>query len=267
MFSLSGKVVVVTGGGRGIGRGIALACAKAGATVAITGRSAEPLEETARCISEMGGEVLVVRGDLTSQAAIDEIVERTTARYGAIGGWVNNAGSANADDVGPMLETSEGQWDRVVDLNLKWTFFAMQAAARAMAGTGGSIVNLSSRSGSQPCPPTAHYGAAKAGVDSLTATAAVEWGHLGIRVNAIAPGVVLTENSQTMSNPGRRRRQVETVPLQRLGVVDDVAPLAVFLLSDEASWISGAVIPVTGGSRIPIGLLTYLHHKNKDIEA
>src|SRR3546814_3383950 len=118
-----------------------------------------------------------------------------------------------------MLDIDEGQWDRVVDLNLKWTFFAMQAAARAMAARGGSIVNLSSRSGSQPCPPTAHYGAAKAGVDSLTATAAVEWGHLGIRVNAIAPGVVLTENSKTMADPGRRRRQVETVPLQRLGVV------------------------------------------------
>lgn len=266
MFSLKGKTVVVTGGGRGIGRGIARACAKAGANVVITGRTPEPLEETARELAALGADHLLVPGDIMSRAGLDAIVERTTDRFGAIDGWVNNAGSALAGDVGPMLGIDEGQWDRVVDLNLKWTFFAMQAAARAMAASGGSIVNLSSRSGSQPCPPTAHYGAAKAGVDSLTATAAVEWGHLGIRVNAIAPGVVLTENSTTMADPARRRRQVETVPLQRLGVVDDVGPLAVYFLSDESSWVSGTVVPVNGGSRIPIGLLTYLHHRNKDIE-
>jgi 3-oxoacyl-[acyl-carrier protein] reductase len=266
MFSLEGKTVVVTGGGRGIGRGIARACAKAGAAVVITGRGAEPLADTAAELARLGAECLVIQGDICSMAAIEQIVQRTTERFGRIDGWVNNAGSASASDVGPMLELDEGQFDRVVDLNLKWTFFAMQAAAKAMAGHGGSIVNISSRSGSQPCPSTAQYGAAKAGVDNLTATAAVEWGHLGIRVNAIAPGVVLTENSGSMTNPARRKRQVETVPLQRLGVVDDVGPMAVYFLADESAWVSGTVVPVTGGSRIPVGLLTYLHHKNKDIE-
>lgn len=265
MFSLEGKTIVVTGGGRGIGRGIARACAQAGANVVITGRTPGPLEETARELAALGVGHLVVRGDIMAQAGIDAIVARAQDRFGAIDGWVNNAGSASPGDVGPMLGIDEGQWDRVVDLNLKWTFFAMQAAAKAMAGRGGSIVNLSSRSGSQPCPPTAHYGAAKAGIDSLTATAAVEWGHLGIRVNAIAPGVVLTENSKTMADPARRKRQVETVPLQRVGVVDDVGPLAVYFLSDASAWVSGTVVPVNGGSRIPIGLLTYLHHKNKDV--
>src|SRR3546814_20380876 len=110
----------------------------------------------------------------------------------------------------------------------------MQAAARAMAARGGSIVNLSSRSGSQPCPPTAHYGAAKAGVDSLTATAAVEWGHLGIRVNAIAPGVVLNENSKTKADPGRRRRQVETEPLEMLGVVEAGGPVGRDMVYDKS---------------------------------
>jgi NAD(P)-dependent dehydrogenase (short-subunit alcohol dehydrogenase family) len=265
MFSLKGRTVVVTGGGRGIGRGIARACGRAGAHVVITGRTLAPLRETGAELAALGADHLLVPGDIMSMAGLDEIVAKATERFGAIDGWVNNAGSANAGDVGPMLGIDEGQWDRVVDLNLKWTFFAMQAAARAMAGRGGSIVNLSSRSGSQPCPPTAHYGAAKAGVDSLTATAAVEWGHLGIRVNAIAPGVVVTEGSATMADPKRRKRQVETVPLQRLGVVDDVGPLAVYFLSDESSWVSGTVVPINGGSRIPIGLLTYLHHKNKDI--
>src|SRR3546814_11541226 len=148
-------------------------------------------------------------------SGIDAIVAKAQARFGAIDGWVNNAGSAHPDDVGPMLDIDEGQWDRVVDLNLKWTFFAMQAAARAMAARGGSIVNLSSRSGSQPCPPTAHYGAATAGVDSLTAPAAVEWGHPGIRVNATAPGPVLTENSTTTDEPRPRRAPGHTAPPAR----------------------------------------------------
>src|SRR5690606_9065294 len=132
MFSLEGKTIVVTGGGRGIGRGIARACAQAGANVVITGRTPGPLEETARELAALGAGHLVVRGDIMAQAGVDAIVARTHDRFGAIDGWVNNAGSASPGDVGPMLDIDEGQWDRVVDLNLKWTFFAMQAAAKAM---------------------------------------------------------------------------------------------------------------------------------------
>ena len=266
MFSLDGKTVVITGGGRGIGRGIARACAVAGAAVVITGRSVDVLETTRAELEGLGAQCLVIAGDIMSHAGIAEVVTRTIERFGRIDGWVNNAGSAAPGDVGPLIDLAEDQWDRVVDLNLKWTFFAMQAAARAMRVSGGSIVNISSRSGSQPCPMTGQYGAAKAGIDNLTATAAVEWGHLAIRVNAIAPGVVLTESSSSMENPSRRKRQIQTVPLQRLGVVDDVGPLAVYFLADESSWTSGTVVPVTGGSRIPVGVLTYLHHRNKDLE-
>ncbi|MCH7553926.1 MAG: SDR family oxidoreductase, partial [Chloroflexi bacterium] len=129
---------------------------------------------------------------------------------------------------------------------------------------GGTIINITSRSGSQPSPNTGQYSAAKAGVENLTATMAVEWGHLGIRVNAVAPGVVLTEANSgpggTMSRPSRVRRQIETIPLRRLGTVEDAGALCVFLASDEASWITGETIQLTGGSRIPVGLLTYLHH-------
>jgi NAD(P)-dependent dehydrogenase (short-subunit alcohol dehydrogenase family) len=162
---------------------------------------------------------------------------------------------------------TEAQWDAVVDLNLKWTFFACQAAARSMAATGGgSIINISSRSGSYPCPNTGQYGAAKAGIDNLTATMAAEWGHLGIRVNAVAPGVVVTETNESRMTPSRRRRQVETVPLQRLGTPDDIGPLCAFLASAEASWQTGTVVQVNGGSPIPIGYLTYLHHVNSALE-
>jgi NAD(P)-dependent dehydrogenase (short-subunit alcohol dehydrogenase family) len=124
---------------------------------------------------------------------------------------------------------------------------------------GGSIINITSRSGSQPNPMTGQYGAAKAGVDNLTGTMAVEWGHLGIRVNAIAPGLVLTEdNAEFMSGP-RAQKQIDVVPLGRLGTPDDIGPLCVYLASDEAAWISGVVIQANGASRIPFGYLAYLH--------
>jgi len=264
MFSLEGKAVVVTGGGRGIGRGISLAMAQAGADVVLTGRTPETLEAVAGQIRAMGRRAVPIASDITKPADIDRITRTALAEFGYIHGWVNNAGSANSSDVGPLLDMREDQWDAVVDLNLKWTFFAMQAAARAMT-RGGSIVNISSRSGSQPCPMTGQYGAAKAGVENLTATAAVEWGHLGIRVNAIAPGVIPVETSKSMTSESRRRRQVETVPLQRLGRIEDVGPLAVYFVADESSWTSGTVVQVTGGSRIPVGLLTYLHKVNRDV--
>lgn len=266
MFSLADKTVVVTGGGRGIGRGISLAMARAGARVVVAGRSPAPLHATVAEIEQLGGVALAVPGDITRREDVAALVRAAEAFGGYIDGWVNNAGSADPDDVGALLDIDVDQWDRVVDLNFKWTFFAAQAAARAMT-RGGSIINITSRTGSQPCPMTGHYGAAKAGVESLTATMAVEWGHLGIRVNAIAPGVVLTESSASMTTDSRRKRQIETVPLRRLGTVDDIGPLAVYFAADESSWTSGTVVQVTGGSRLPVGLLSYLHKVNRAADA
>ena len=269
LFDLSGKTIVVTGGGRGIGRGIVRALARANANIVISGRGQGPLAETAEEVAAIGAPAIVVPADITSMADLERLAATALERFGAIDGWVNNAGSASPSDVGPLICIDERQWDAVVDLNFKWTFFACQIAAKAMT-RGGSIVNVTSRSASQPNPNTGQYGAAKAGVENLTATMAVEWGHMGIRVNAIAPGVVLTEQSTTqgsMKSESRRQRQIDTVPLRRLGVVDDVGPLAVYLVSDEASWISGAIIPVNGGSRVPVGYLSYLHHVNERMRA
>lgn len=266
MFSLSGKTVVVTGGGRGIGRGISLAMAEAGANVVLAGRSEGPLNATAAEAEALGAQALPVVADITSQAGLDALMAAAQQRFGYVHAWVNNAGSANDGDVGPLLGLDEGQWDRVVDLNMKWTFFACQVAARAMT-RGGSIINITSRTASQPCPNTGQYGAAKAAVESLTSTMAVEWGHLQIRVNAIAPGVVLTERSSSMAKESTRRRQIETVPLRRLGRVEDVGPLAVYFAADESEWVSGTVVQVTGGSRIPVGTLSYLHHISRRMEA
>lgn len=262
MFSLAGKTVVVTGGGRGIGRGISLAAARCGANVVVAGRSEAVLAAMRTEMHELGVQTHAVTADITRAEDIARIVAEAQHRFGSIEGWVNNAGSADPSDIGPLLDVREDQWDRVVDLNLKWTFFAAQAAARAMRH-GGSIVNITSRSASHPNPHTGHYGAAKAAVENLTLTMAAEWGHLGIRVNAIAPGVVMTDELvKVLNTEARIRRQVETVPLQRLGTPDDIGPLCAYLLSDEASWTTGALIAVHGGSPVPMGYLSYLHKVN-----
>jgi NAD(P)-dependent dehydrogenase (short-subunit alcohol dehydrogenase family) len=262
MFDLAGKTAVVTGGGRGVGRGITMALATAGANVVVAGRTLEPLETAAEQARELGVSVVPVAADITVRADLDRLVAASLQLTGSLDCWINNAGSARPQDVGPLISLREDQWDAVQDLNLKWSFFACQAAARTMSG-GGSIINISSRSGSQPNPMTGQYGAAKAALENLTATMAVEWGHLGIRVNAVAPGLVLTPESLasgSMSRPSRVARQIEMIPLRRLGEVQDIGAVCAFLASDEAAWISGETIQVTGGSRIPVGYMSYMHH-------
>lgn len=267
LFSLAGKTVVVTGGGKGIGRGIAEAMARCGANVVIGGRDGVALEATAAALRAMGAPALAVPGDITHAADRQRLIAATVEHFGGLDGWVNNAGSASPSDVGPLDGIGEAQWDRVVDLNLKAAFFAAQAAAQAM-NRGGAIVNITSRSASYPNPGTGHYGAAKAALENLTRTMAAEWGHRGIRVNAVAPGVVMTEElARTINTPERIRRQVETVPLQRLGRPEDVGPLCAYLVSDAAAWTSGSVIGVNGGSFVPMGYLSYLHKVHRDTAA
>lgn len=268
MFNLSGKCAVVTGGGRGIGRGISMALAAAGADVILTGRSAAPLEETAAMIAATGGRAVAVPADITDMLVPYQLAESALAEFGRLDIWVNNAGSAARGDVGALIDLDEGQWDRVVELNMKSAFFAAQAAARVMRENGGgSIINITSRSGSHPNPMTGQYGAAKAGLENLTMTMAVEWGHMGVRVNAVAPGVVVTEETMAMLSGDRAQKQVDTVPMGRLGQPHDIAAACVYLASDEAQWVSGITIPVNGGSRISVGYLAYLRRVAKTMSA
>src|SRR5215218_9026164 len=213
MFDLTGKIAVVTGGGRGIGRGIVRAMAQAGATLVVAGRAPGPLEEAVEEARALGARARAVPTDVTKPGDIDALV-RAALDEGGLDCWINNAGSANPEDVGPLIDMTEAQFDAVVDLNLKWTFFAAQAAARAMTN-GGSIINISSRSGSKPAPMTGQYGAAKAGIESLTGAMAVEWGHLGIRVNAIASRVVVTETSDEHMTASRWYRQIQSGAARR----------------------------------------------------
>ena len=158
MFDLTGKCAVVTGGGRGIGRGISLALAAAGADLFVTGRSSAMLEATVAQIRAAGGRAVAMPADITDMAVPGSLAERALAEFGRLDVWVNNAGSAAREDVGALIDLNEGQWDRVVDLNMKSAFFGAQAAARAMRGRGGgSIINITSRSGSHPNPMTGQY--------------------------------------------------------------------------------------------------------------
>lgn len=265
MFDLTGKTAVVTGGGRGIGRGITRALARAGANLIVAGRTREPLHDAVAEAEGLGVRAVAVAADITQAKDRARLAEAAQDEFGGLDIWVNNAGGARSTDVAELMDLTEEQWDTVLNLNAKATMFACQTAARAMRN-GGSIINISSRSGSRPNPRTGPYGAAKAAVDNLTSTMAVEWGHLGIRVNAIAPGVVLTQNNTSeqgsMSNERRQARQIEVVPLRRLGTPDDIGPLCVYLASDEASWITGQVILAEGGSILPVGYLSYLRHVN-----
>ncbi len=264
MFDLSGKCAVVTGGGRGIGKGISCALAAAGANVVLSGRAAAPLNETAADIAAAGGRAVAAPGDITDLTVPGMLVERALEEFGRMDIWINNAGSAAREDVGALLDLDEAQWDRVVNLNMKSAFFAAQAAAKAMSRRdGGSIINITSRSGSHPNPMTGHYGAAKAGMENLTMTMAVEWGHMGIRVNAVAPGVVVTEETMAVLSGDRSQKQIDTVPMGRLGRPHDIASACVYLASDEAEWVSGITLPVNGGSRIAIGYLAYLRRVAK----
>jgi 3-oxoacyl-[acyl-carrier protein] reductase len=247
MFSLEGKTAVVTGGGRGIGAGIARCLGQAGARVVLTGRTREPLEAVA---AEIGPETLVVVADVKEPADIDRIVSESVEVRGYIDCWVNNAGLGDLGDLGLLIDLDEGKWDRIVDLNLKWNFFAAQAAARTMS-RGGSIVNIASRAATRPTPYGGHYGAAKAGIAALTAAMALEWGQLGIRVNAVSPGDIETERVP-------RGDDVASIPLRRFGTPEDVGAVCVFLASDEARWITGENINVNGGAEVASSYFKFL---------
>jgi NAD(P)-dependent dehydrogenase (short-subunit alcohol dehydrogenase family) len=224
--------------------------ARAGANVVVVGRTAEPLERMAMQVRDLGPQALVVVADITAMDDIERVVSETLAAFGYIDCWVNNAGLAELTDLKPLLDIDEGAWDRVVDLNLKWNFFAAQAAARSMT-RGGTIVNIASRAATRPTPNAGHYGAAKAGIAALTAAMALEWGHLGIRVNAVSPGDVETEKVP-------RGRDLTSLPLRRYGQPEDVGAACVFLASDEAAWVTGENINVNGGAEVASSYLRFL---------
>jgi len=244
LFDLTGRVAVVTGANTGIGQGIAVALAQAGADVALVGRS--PADETAGRIAAAGRRAIQVRADLSTMAPVQEVVDRTLAELGGLDILVNNAGIIRRADA---VDFSEEDWDAVVDTNLKSVFFLCQAAGRHMIARGrGKIVNIASMLSFQGGIRVPSYTASKSGVAGLTKLLANEWAAKGVNVNAIAPGYIATSNTAALQADETRNRQiVERIPAGRWGAASDLGGAAVFLASGASDYVNGHILAVDGG--------------------
>jgi len=249
---LTDQVAVVTGGGAGIGRGIARGLAAFGARVAVWERTGETAASAAE---EIGGLGLTV--DVRDSAQVDDALERTVHELGPVRILVNNAGGVFNS---PLLDTTENGWDALYRSNLRHVLLCTQRVARVMvgAGHGGSIISVTSIEGVRAAPGYAAYAAAKAGVINYTKTAALELAPHRIRVNALAPDITMTEGLAAIAPPeSSAERFGLTVPMGRAGHVDEMAGAAVFLASDLASYITGQTIHVDGGTFAASG---WYHH-------
>jgi NAD(P)-dependent dehydrogenase (short-subunit alcohol dehydrogenase family) len=245
-FGLAGKVAIVTGASRGIGAGIAVRFAEAGADVVVGYRTGEDeAADVARRIDAIGRRAVAVCADVTVKADVEKLVETALAELGGVDVLVNNAG---AYPMATLLEMKEDEWDGMLAVNLRSTFLCTQAAAAAMIerGTRGSIVNIASIEADNPAPMHAHYCSAKAGVAMLTRAAAGELGCHGIRVNCVLPGLIWREGIEQAWPEGVERWKA-AAPLERLGRPEDVANACLFFASDAAEWITGADLRVDGG--------------------
>lgn len=247
LFSLEGKVALVTGASRGIGRAIALGFAEAGADVAAAARSADDLETLVKEIEALGRRGLALPTDVTDRSQIEAAVDRTVAELGGLDVLVNNAGGTRF--VSPLLGIRPEGWEKVVNLNLNAVFNATQIAARRMIERGGgSIIQIASVAGLQGAPGLSMYGAAKAGVRLMTATAARELASSNIRLNCIAPGWIATDlNRNLWEDDGTRAAMEAMIPMGRLGRAEEIVGPAIFLASDASSFVTGATIVVDGG--------------------
>lgn len=249
MFSLKNKVALVTGARRGIGKGIALALAKAGAKVIVTDIDEKECQVVLKEIEKLGSQGLAKKVDVTNKKEIEEAVKAAIDKFGKLDILVNNAGIC---PLKPFLELTEEDWDKVLDINLKGYFLCSQAAAREMAKQKwGRIINIASVAMGQMGVGMAnivHYVASKGGVAGMTEALAVELSPYGINVNAVSPGVIETKMAEpVISDPAAREAILKRVPKGRVGQPKDIAHAVVFLASEEADYVTGAILVVDGG--------------------
>ncbi len=249
LFDLSDKVVIVTGSGRGLGKAMARGVAKMGASVVVCSRTVAEAEATADEIEKDGGTAIAERVDTSDYASCEKLLERSAGKFGSVNALVNNAG---IDIIEPAVECIESHWDEVIKTNLKGYYNCSRVVGMHMLahGKGGSIVNNSSIVSQIGVPGLLAYGAAKGGVNQITRVMAIEWAKSGIRVNAIGPGYFQNVMRGATAEHARpeKERQIETfTPMGRRGVPGELIGPVVFLLSDAASYVTGAVLYVDGG--------------------
>jgi NAD(P)-dependent dehydrogenase (short-subunit alcohol dehydrogenase family) len=252
-FSLKGKVAIVTGGGRGIGRAVAQGLAGAGARVAITSRKMNDLEATASEIRALGGEAFPVQAHLGKMEEINRMVSTVGDRFGKIDILVNNAGTSPA--MGTVLDSDERLWETIMNLNLKGLYFTSQAVARIMKKQGrGKIINIASIDGFKPEPGVSIYSVSKAGVRMVTRAFALELAPFNIQVNTIAPGPISTKMLDSHwfhLPPEEAKKQKEAMakmmPMGRIGEPEEIAGAAIYLASDASSYTTGAEVVIDGG--------------------
>ncbi len=251
---LAGHRILVTGAGSGIGAAISRAVSQAGAAVAVNDRDGDRARRVSDELARGGATVCCAPGDVSTRDGAGEVVAAVSSSFGGISGLVNNVGIAQGR---PLLSITPDEWDTVMRTDLSSALFCSQAAHAELQRAPGNIVNTSSLCAFLPAPGAGSYNAAKAGLVSLTRQMALEWSGDGIRVNAIAPGIISGTNfSPTGNRPDVLERRHKVVPLGRTGTADDVAPVAVFLLSDSSRYITGQTIVVDGG--LGISLQTFV---------
>jgi len=247
-LSLEGKVAVVTGGGSGIGRGIALKFAGAGADVVVAGRRLAVLEEVAQEIKTMGRRSLAIQTDVSKKADVDNLAQKTIKEFGAIDILVNNA--AHGGHGPSLLDSDEDRWDEIIDTNLKSVYLCCHTIAKGMIERKkGSIINISSVDGVRPAGSCRIYGIAKAGVIFLTRGLSYDLGPHNVRVNAIAPGAIDTDMllKDFDGDPEKMRQAGADIPLGRVGQPVDIGTVAQFLASDAANYVTGQTLAVDAG--------------------
>jgi 2-deoxy-D-gluconate 3-dehydrogenase len=243
-YNLTDKVAIVTGAYRGLGRGMAMGLAEAGADVVLVDR--EPANETAGAIRSLGRKALVITADLMSTESIPSILQRTIETFGKVDILVNNAGIIRR---APAIDYSEKDWDDVLAINAKTVFFLSQAVARdMMKRKSGKIINVASLLSFQGGILVPSYAASKAAVAQVTKALANEWASQGININAIAPGYMATENTKPLrEDPVRSKAILDRIPAGRWGTPEDLAGVAVFLASSASDYVNGHVLVVDGG--------------------
>jgi len=263
-YSLENKVAIVTGAGRGIGKGIALTLAEAGVDITVAARTREQIEQTAEEIGKLGRRALVVPADVTKKDQIANVVEQTVSHLGRIDILVNNAGIITLKPIsfvpGMKLEgwqvadswdtpLTEEEWHQVLDTNLTSAFlFAQAVGPHMLKQRQGKIINISSNSADLAPPYFSAYCASKAGLSMFTRCLATEWAPYNICVNAIGPGTVLTElSAPVISDPERNKFILEKIPLGRVGETREIGLLVVYLASDASNWVTGQTFFIDGG--------------------